>query len=63
MSQAPELEKEYRNYVLLHHSLSEEYESIPVARHVVPITEHKFPAKEALINAVSVVRADWRVDD
>ncbi|MGL4400214.1 MAG: hypothetical protein ACRCXD_10125 [Luteolibacter sp.] len=54
MRQEPELIKEYGDYALLHHSLSEEYESIPVAGNVVPITGRKFPAKFAVIAAASV---------
>ncbi len=54
MRQEPELVKEYGGYALVHHSLSEEYESSPLAGNVVPITGRKFPAKFALIAAASV---------
>lgn len=54
MRQEPELVKEYGNYALLHHSLSEEYESTPVSGNVVPITGRKFPTQLALVAAAAV---------
>lgn len=50
----PELVKEYGGYALLHHSLSEEFESTPVAGNIVPVTGRTFPAKFVLVAAASV---------
>jgi hypothetical protein len=54
MREDPQLVKDYGGYALLHHSLSEEFESVPVVGNVVPVAGRRFPAKFALIAAASV---------
>ena len=55
MRTEPELVKQYGDYALLHHSLSEEFEGLPTAGNVVPITGRRFSAKFALIAAAAAI--------
>ncbi len=55
MRTEPELVKQYGDYALLHHSLSEEYEGLQTPGNVVPITGRTFTAKFALIAAAAAV--------
>lgn len=55
MRTEPELVKQYGDYALLHHSLCEEYEGLPTAGNVVPVTGRTFTAKFALIAAAAAI--------